>query len=436
MKAPASATLTRRLDAMYRFERSGMRPGLLGIERLLETAGRPDRAFPSILVAGTNGKGSTAAHLDSILRAAGLKTALYTSPHLLRFHERIRVQGREIPESTLETLLERWWPRFEKLGPSFFEAATALAFDHFAEVEPDVAVVEVGIGGRLDATNILVPRVSVITTISSDHSEILGHTLGRIAAEKAGIVKPGGTVVCGVRGREARAAIAAAASEQGAEVRWLGSSARYATRGLTLDGTEFQLETSSFRGRLRTKLLGKHQARNAALAALAAETWLTGRPAPEIAAAITRGITDARWPARAELVSDDPPVLVDVAHNTEGAGVLAETVGALFPGRPVAFVVALSLDKAHADFLKRLGSVASRFYLTQFEGERATPASTLLTAAPCAHLACEAVRSIPEALDRALAWARAEGGVVVVAGSFFLLAAALPHLEVPVPDAL
>ena len=436
MKAPASAPLTRRLDAMYRFERSGMRPGLEGIERLLETAGRPDRAFASILVAGTNGKGSTAAHLDSILRAAGLRTGLYTSPHLLRFNERIRVQGRELEDETLETLLERWWPRFEKLGPSFFEAATALGFDHFAASDLDVAVVEVGLGGRLDATNILVPRVSVITTISSDHREILGHTLRRIATEKAGIVKPRGTVVSGVRGREARSAIAAAASEQEASLRLLGDAARYATRALSLDGTEFQLETSSFAGRLRTKLLGRHQARNAALAALAAETWLEGRPPGEIASALSRGIAGARWPARAELVREDPPVLVDVAHNTEGAKALAETVGALFPGRRIAFVVALSLDKAHAEFLRRLGSVATRFYLTQFEGERATPAATLLQAAPCRHLTCEAIPSIPDALDRAVAWAKEEGGVVVVAGSFFLLAGALPHLEVPVPDAI
>ena len=437
MKAPASATLTRRLEEMYRFERSSMRPGLTGIARLLETAGRPDRAFSSILVAGTNGKGSTAAHLDSILRAAGLRTGLYTSPHLLRFHERIRVQGREIEDTALEESLERWWPRFEELQPSFFEAATAIGFDHFAASKLDVAVVEVGLGGRLDATNILTPRVSVITSISSDHREILGSTLRRIAVEKAGIVKPGGTVVSGVRGREARSAIAAAAAEHGASLSLLGVDARYATRRVTLEhGTELTLETSSYRGRLRTNLLGKHQARNAALAALAAETWLSGRPPHEIASAIERGIAGARWPARAELVREDPPVLVDVAHNVEGAGALAETVASLFPGRRVAFVVALSRDKAHVEFLRRLGSVADRFYLTEFEGERSTPASVLLESAPSRHLTCEAIPSIPEALDRAVAWARESRGVVVVAGSFFLLAAALPHLGVHVSHEL
>ena len=436
MKAPASAVWSRRLEEMFRFERSGMRPGLAGIERLLDAAGRPDRAFPSILIAGTNGKGSTAAFLQSILRAAGLRVGLYTSPHLLRFQERIRVDGLEIGDEALEELLTRWWPRFEEQQPSFFEATTALGFDHFAASRLDVAVVEVGIGGRLDATNILTPRLSVITTISSDHAEILGTTLRRIAAEKAGIVKPGGTLVCGVRVKEAREAIEEAARERGSAVRWIGADARYVTRGVSLQGTELTLETSSFRGRLTTTLLGKHQARNAALAALAAETWLHGRPAPEIAQAIEQGIRSARWPARAELVRRDPPVLVDVAHNAEGAGALAETVGALFPDRKVAFVVALSRDKAHADFLRRLGRVAARFYLTEFEGERATTASELLASAPCGHLACEAIPAIPEALDRAQAWAKASGGVVVVAGSFFLLARALPHLGASVPHAL
>jgi dihydrofolate synthase/folylpolyglutamate synthase len=436
MKASAGASLTRRLDEMYRFERSGMRPGLKGVERLLDLAGRPDRAFPSVLVAGTNGKGSTAAHLHSILSAAGLRTGLYTSPHLVRFNERIRVGGREISDEELASLLERWWPRFESTSPSFFEATTALCFDHFAASRLDIAVVEVGIGGRLDATNILDPRVSVITTISSDHEEILGHTLGRIAAEKAGVIRAGGILACGVRNREARTAIARAASERGASVEWLGTAARYATRGLSLEGTDLWLQTASYSGTLRTPLLGAHQARNAALAALAAEAVLAGRGPGAVASAISSGIGTTRWPARAELLRDDPPVLIDVAHNAEGASALAATVAALYPGRRVAFVVALSRDKAHGEFLKRLGVAASRFYLTQFEGERSTLASSLLEAAPSRHLTCEAVPSIPEALRRATAWAAESGGVVVAAGSFFLVAEALPHLGGGVPVAI
>ncbi len=433
MKAPASATHLGRLDELYRFERSGMRPGLVGIERLLETAGRPDRAFPSVLVAGTNGKGSTAAHLDSILRAAGLKIGLYTSPHLVRFNERIRVNGRELSDEALEELLARWWPRFEVARPSFFEATTAICFDHFAASGLDLALVEVGIGGRLDATNILNPRLSVITTISSDHEEILGHSLKRIASEKAGIIKPGGTLVCGVRGSEARSAIDAVARERGATVERLGRSVRYATRGIGPAGTELRLKTPSFSGTVCTPLLGRHQARNAALAALAAERLLAGLPASEIAMAIERGIAGTRWPARAEVVRQRPTVLVDVAHNAEGASALAETVASLYPGRRVACVVALSRDKAHAEFLRRLGRVATRFYLTQFGGERSTPAEALLAAAPSRHLTCEAVPDIGEALSRALLWAEQSDAILVVAGSFFLVSEALPHLGVEVP---
>jgi dihydrofolate synthase / folylpolyglutamate synthase len=433
MTAPAGSALTRRLDELYRFERSGMRLGLEGIERLLESGGRPDLRFPSVLIAGTNGKGSTAAHLAAILRAAGLRTGLFTSPHLSRFHERIRIDGKEIESERLDSLLARWWPRFERERPSFFEATTALAFDHFAESEVDLAVVEVGIGGRLDATNILSPRVSVITTISTDHTEILGRTLAQIAAEKAGIVKEQGLVVCGVRGREARRTIGAAAEERGARISWLGADGDATLRRVTPEGTEFRLRIPGFEGVVRTPLLGAHQARNAALAALAAQSLLDGRPSQAVTASIVQGIAATRWPARAERILDEPPVLVDAAHNAEGAAALAATVAALHPGRRIGFVVGLSSDKAHAPFLRALGRVASRFFLTEFAGERATPAAILLRAAPRRHMTCEAVPDVAGALARALAWAREHDGVVALTGSFYLIGEALPILGVEVP---
>ncbi len=436
MKVTEGVSLGRRLAELYRFERSGMRPGLAGVERLLETAGRPDRAFPSILIAGTNGKGSTAAHLASILRSAGLKTGLYTSPHLVRYQERIRIDGREIRDEELETLLALWWPRFEAEHPSFFEAGTALCFDHFAASAVDIAVVEVGLGGRLDATNILTPRLSVITTISSDHTEILGHTLRRIAVEKAGIVKPGGRLVLGVKAGEARSAIVEVAEERGSRVEMLGRAARYGVRTIGAGGTELHLRTRSFSGTVRTPLHGPHQARNAALAALAAEAALEGRPGPEIARAIEAGISATRWPARAEWIPGNPPVLVDVAHNVEGATALGAVVAALFPGRPIAMVAGFSRDKAHEQILRALGRVAGRFYLTQFAGERATPAELLLRAAPARHLACEAVPDVGDAIAKATEWARAVGGAVVVTGSFFLVGEALPILGREVPRAL
>lgn len=436
MMISAGVSLRRRLEELYRFERIAMRPGLAGVERLLERADRPDRAFPSILIAGTNGKGSTAAYVASILRAAGLRTGLYTSPHLIRFEERIRVDGAEIESAELTSLLATWWPRFEEEKPSFFEAATALCFDHFRAARVDVAVVEVGLGGRLDATNVLVPRVSVITTISNDHAEILGHTLRRIAIEKAGIVKEGGRLALGVDPGEARRAILETAAERGAAVSLLGEDARVRVLGMTAEGTEFRLRTRSYEGTVRTPLVGAHQARNAGLAALAAELYLEGRPGAEIASAIGQGIPRTRWPARAELLPGDPPLLVDAAHNVEGATTLAETVAALWPGRPVAFVTGFSRDKAHEAILRTLGGVASRFVLTRYHGERATPPDELLRLAPTGHLDCEAVDDPMEAIQAAKAWAVRVNGAVVLTGSLYLIGEVLSLLGVGVPRAL
>ena len=438
MKAPVGAPLRQRLEELYRFERSGMRLGLEGIERLLVRGGRPDLTFASVLIAGTNGKGSTAAHLAAILMAAGLKTGLYTSPHLLRFNERIRMNGRAITDDELEALLGEWWPRFEVERPTFFEAATAIGFDHFSRSGVDVAVVEVGLGGRLDATNVLTPLASVITTISSDHTEILGDSLRRIAAEKAGIVKERGTLVSGVRGRTACRVIESIVAQRGARMLRIGQALRYATRCISRDGTDIWLRGPSFGGIVRSPLLGAHQARNAALAALAAEVALAARgfSRQAIADAVAGGIPATRWPARAELLDRDPPVLLDAAHNVEGATALRETVAGVFPDRPVAFVVGLSRDKAREPYLTELGRIASRFYLTQFAGERSTPAALLLEAAPARHLACEAHADPADAIGAALHWARQARGVVVVTGSFYLLAEAMPLLGADVPDAL
>jgi len=436
MKVTEGASLTKRLDELYRFERSAMRPGLAGVERLLARAGRPDRAFPSILIAGTNGKGSTAAHLDSILRAAGLKTGLYTSPHLVRFGERIRVQGSEISEADLEDLLATWWPRFEEDHPSFFEAATALCFDHFARSAIDLAVVEVGLGGRLDATNILEPRVAVITTIANDHADILGPTLRHIAGEKAGILKKGGRLVLGVRAGEPREVILHAAEERGIPVTLLGRDGGYGATRVTAEGTEFHLKTRTVRGRVSTPLLGRHQARNAALAALAAEIALEGRPEDEVARAIDAGLQGTRWPARAQILPGDPPVLVDVAHNLEGAAALVETVSAVWPARPLAVVAGFSRDKEHEAILGQLARVGSRFYLTSFEGERAASMERLLEAARAAGVAFEMAPDVERALALAKAWARERRGAVLLAGSVYLAGAATPALALEVPRAL
>jgi dihydrofolate synthase/folylpolyglutamate synthase len=239
-----------------------------------------------------------------------------------------------------------------------------------------------------------------------------------------------------VRRHEAREAILAEASRLGARVLRLGRDARYASRAVRPDGTTFHLATASFAGALRTPLVGAHQARNAALAALAAEAYLEGAGAGRIAAAIADGISAVRWPGRAEWIEGDPPVLLDVAHNVEGANALADAVRLLLPGRKIAVVAAFARDKPHEAMLRALGRVATRFLLTEFEGERTTPAALILARAPASHLSCEAIPRPEDALDRAVAWARREGGAVLVTGSFYLMPSALRVLGREVPRAI
>jgi folylpolyglutamate synthase/dihydrofolate synthase len=318
MTSAGGVSLRGRLEELYRFERSSMRPGLAGIERLLNRVGRPERLFPSVLIAGTNGKGSTAAHLASILKSAGLRVGLYTSPHLLRFHERIRIGGEEISDEALDRLLERWWPIFEEEHPSFFEAATALCFEYFAEQSLDFAVVEVGLGGRLDSTNILEPRVSVMPrfrAITPNPRPLLR----RIATEKAGIIRPGRPLDWASRERSAKSAILECLRPR-AWSRWVKQRLPNSWRS----PREPSFVSRPSFGRARTPFT--------------AGTRRETRPSPlaaERRSGAARRDDRARNRARDRRntvagaggwIDGDPPILVDVAHNVEGAASLAATL--------------------------------------------------------------------------------------------------------------
>lgn len=327
---------------------------------LLGAMGHPERTFPSALIAGTNGKGSTAATLASILRASGLKTALYTSPHLMRINERIRVNGEELGDDDFARLhgeVDRVAERLIEQGalpwhPSFFEMMTAIAFAHFAREPVEIAVLEVGMGGRLDATNVVEPLVSVITDISLDHQKFLGNTVGEIAREKVGIIRSGGVVVTLPQQPEANDVIGNTILELGARgvsaVQYVppvspGSAdyfvaERVDEEGLTADKSAKDSENDKPRWKYRyplqvmgteilveTPLVGRHQLRNVALAIAAAEEVSrlgVGRINPE---SIERGIRETRWPGRFQVLPTGlgwPEVVLDVAHNPAGAWAL------------------------------------------------------------------------------------------------------------------
>jgi dihydrofolate synthase/folylpolyglutamate synthase len=413
-------------DYLGRLEQFGIKLGLENIVTLLEALGDPHRAFPSIHVAGTNGKGSVSAMLDGVLRAHGLRAGLYTSPHLVAVEERIRVGGRAISPQRFRGLLGRVKEVSERLlasgrlasYPTFFEVLTALAFLDFGERKVDVAVLEVGMGGRFDATNVVRPLVSVITTISKDHEQYLGTTLREIAFEKAGVIKPGVPVVCGVRGGAAFGEIRRLARRQGSSlIRVFGP------------GTYFEAERHgrAYRFRyagggsafvFRPALAGRYQGENAAVTAVTAEvlsrTWR-----PLVRSKVVRGINEARWPGRLETVSRSPLVILDGAHNEEGAGSLAAHIKDVFRG-PVILVFAVMKDKDIRAMARRLFPAARTVILTRVPYERSASPSQILAAAREFEPVIRTEPDVRKAVRLALAESR--GRIpVVIAGSLFLV---------------
>jgi dihydrofolate synthase / folylpolyglutamate synthase len=377
------------LQRLYELRRFGMRPGLDAIRELLAAVGDPQKQLAVVHVGGTNGKGSTAAMIEAALRASGRRTGLYTSPHLLRVSERLRLDGEELSRARMAELGERV---FAVAGEhTFFEVLTAMALLAFAEAAVEVAVLEVGLGGRLDATNVIErPLVAVVTSVARDHMEVLGDTPAAIAREKAGIWKPGAPAIYACDDESAAAVLDAEAARVGVRAERLGRD--FDDRGLP-----------------PLALGGAHQRRNAALARRALER-LPPSLAPSLAA-LAEGFAQVRWPGRLEQLT--PQVLVDAAHNEEGARALA---AALPPG-PRTLIVGVVSDKDARAIVAPLAARATRVIATQPPSPRALAAEELAALIPSSKR--------PEvAPDLATALERARGEPVLVAGSIFLVAEA------------
>jgi dihydrofolate synthase/folylpolyglutamate synthase len=400
---------------------------------LAAAAGHPERAHPCVLVAGTNGKGSTSAVLASILRRAGHVTGLFTSPHLVDFRERIRVDGRAVSVEEAARLVRDLRPHVEAQKATFFEATTAMALRHFADRGVDFAVLEVGLGGRLDATNVADPAVSVITGIAMDHAHILGRSLALIAREKCGIIREGGHVVTGAAGPGLRV-IEEICRERRARLWRVGKDLRVRVARVDASGTEFDLEPAAggsglraaLAGRWRARLCGAHQARNAACALLAAAALAERGIAIDVDAA-RDGLAAARWPARFEVFPGRPTIVLDAAHNLEGARALRATLDAVFPGRDMVLVAGMLADKDHAGFCRHVVPRARHVVATQPSEERALAAADLAKDVARMARPCEIVPSVARAA--ALGRGRAgPGGVLLVAGSLFTVGEAMSAL--------
>jgi dihydrofolate synthase / folylpolyglutamate synthase len=431
---------------------------------LLEGLAHPERKFPSALIAGTNGKGSTAATLASILRASGLKTGLYTSPHLVRLNERIRVNGAEISDDDFARLhgdVDREAERLVIEGalpwhPSFFEMMTAIAFCYFTEQKVDIAVLEVGMGGRLDATNVVEPLVSVIADISLDHQKFLGNTVGEITWEKAGIIRPGGVVVTLPQQPEANdvigntildldaigvSAVQYVPPVSPASGPYLVSAERQ--NHLTAEFAEtaaenaektlyrYPLQVMGTEILVESPLIGRHQLRNVALAIAAAEELGKKGLAGITAESIERGIRETRWPGRFQVIparNGWPEIVFDVAHNPAGAWALRSALSELYGDRPLVFVFGAMRDKAISEMAEILFPLALRVIATRPDNPRAASPEEILQAGNRTGAEIEIVPDVKAAWERARACAEGKA-VVVVTGSIYLVGEVIGLLE-------
>jgi dihydrofolate synthase/folylpolyglutamate synthase len=413
------------LSALYRLRRFGIQLGLATISRLMRGLGNPQNRYRCIHVAGTNGKGSIAAFLSSVLAHEGYKVGLYTSPHLVRFNERIQINGCPISDQDVAKAAEavqRIYTQGEP--PTFFECATAMAFHHFALAKVDWAVLETGMGGRYDATNVVHPEVCIISNISIEHTEYLGNTLSKIAAEKAGIIKRGAGVVTGTRQKKALQVIEQAASEKGVPLLRMGKEIKILREG---NGSFSYLGSKHRWARLKVGLLGDHQMTNAGLA-LGALELLMDKNLNVSDEAIYKGLAAARWPGRLEVVSEDPFILLDGAHNPSAVRTLKVFLENGMAPRRVILVMGILKDKAWKPMLRELAGLADRMILTRPRYERAADPEELAAFVRPIQRNLRVISHLPGAISLALNEAR-HGDLVCITGSLYTVGEAKAYLE-------
>lgn len=396
---------------------------------LMAELGNPQNAYPLIHVAGTKGKGSVSALCAAALRAAGYKTGLYTSPHLQDFCERIQVNGQPISHADLAALVDEIKPAVARVPKlTTFELTTALGFLYFARQGASAAVIEVGLGGRLDATNIVTPRVSVITSLSYDHTAVLGDTLTLIAGEKAGIIKPSIPVVSAPQKDEALTVLERVCDERGCNFTLIGRDIPFNLLNHSLDGQTFTLKYEGVRRKdeedaeqveLQIPLLGAYQVENAATAYAALKA--SGLDVAE--GAIRQGFLDVEWPGRFEIGrKENPTIIFDSAHNQDSFEKLTATLETYFPGRKVTLIFGVSEDKHLIAMLSAIHPLLARVIATRADHPRALEPEKIVETAKTLGVAAEAAAPVEMALKRALDLSQKDGSIVISAGSIFVTA--------------
>ncbi len=411
---------TQALSYLFGLQIFGIKLGLTNITSFLNYLGNPQFKFQSVHVAGTNGKGSVCAMLESVLCQAGYKTGLFTSPHLADFTERVRICGRPIEKQFIVDFVQEFKPRIDRFKYTFFEVNTALALLYFAQEKVDVAVVETGLGGRLDATNVLISLVSVITNIDLEHTDILGRKIPQIASEKAGIIKENVPVVTGVTQPPAIKVIKSICIKKSSPLIVLNQHLATKFKKLSLKKTvcDFSFGTANFKN-LELNLLGKHQVKNAALSLLAIqELRRKGLKIP--LSAIQHGLRKVNWPCRFQIYHKKPLVVLDAAHNPAAARVLKQTFLDLLPGRKVTFIFGVMMDKDYPQILRELSPIAEKVILTQPKIKRAAPVSELKNEVKSLKIPYQIIRPVKKAYFQTLRNS-ASNKIICVTGSHYTL---------------
>ena len=417
-----------------RAPRSSIVFDLRRIEALLARLGNPQEKARSVHIAGTKGKGSTAAMIASILTQAGYRTGLYTSPHLLSFTERIQVDGRPITEDAFGNLVEVLKPEVEAVNKSStlgelttFELLTALAFTNFETRKADYQVLETGLGGRLDATNVVKPDVCAITSISFDHMDVLGDTLTQIATEKAGIIKAGSVVVCSLQSPESMKVIERTCHERGSRLVSIGDEVNWHQKDFSSEGQSFQLTGITGKYELNIPLLGEHQLENAATAVVTTEVLaeLGTKISPQN---IVTGLGQVNWPGRLQVLQQEPWVVVDGAHNADSARRLTEAIERYFDFNRLILILGASSDKNIAGMVAELTSLPSAVIVTRSQHPRAVEPARLASEFSKWGITAVAAKNVASALELALNQA-APGDLICATGSLFIVAEVMEYMS-------
>jgi len=403
------------LSYLYGLQKHGLKFGLDNIRSMLSLLGEPQRAFRSIHIAGTNGKGSTSAMIERLLREAGFRTGLFTSPHILSFTERIRISGAEIEEADVIGLTDEIRRVIGDMNPTFFEFVTAMGFLYFMRKDVEIAVIEVGMGGRLDATNLIEPEVSVITPIGLDHKEFLGRNLKEIALEKAGIIKKGIPVVSASQEPPALEVIENRAKEASSRLFLEGRDFESVLRGHYPDGIviDYRSPYSELKD-IKVSLRGRHQAQNSALAIRAVEEIVKGDILN-----LKDALSDIIWQGRLERVSNEPEIIIDGAHNPHSAKTLRYAVEELYPEREITLILGIMSDKDIEGILRELLPISDEVIFTAPNYERAEPPHRLRDRALSLGYRARVADSIKDAIG--IAKTLKPKNLILITGSFYTI---------------